>query len=76
VEVELAAGRLLVALDMYEAGEELLRQRLRRRFPTDDEAAIEARIEQWLATRPGAEEGDAAGRVVPPARLLLRGIPR
>jgi len=59
---EQAAARFRVALDLFEAGEALLRQSLRRRYPEASEAEIEARIVAWLQHRPGAEHGDAAGR--------------
>lgn len=60
-----AAERLRVALDLFAAGEDLMRQNLRRRHPQEDEAAIEARLCRWLQERPGAERGDAEGKVVP-----------
>lgn len=57
-----AARRFRVALDLFEAGEAILRQSLRRRHPDADEAEIESRIVAWLQQRPGAEHGDAVGR--------------
>jgi hypothetical protein len=56
------ADRIRLALELYAAGEALMRQRLRRILPDADEDAIEQRILSWLAHRPGAEAGDAAGR--------------
>jgi hypothetical protein len=62
-----AAARLRLAFDLFEAGERLMRQNLRRRHPGESAEQIERRLAAWLATRPGAEHGDAAGRAVVPA---------
>jgi len=62
-EVSAFARRYLLALDLFEAGEQLMRQNLRRRFPTADPDEIEEQLVTWLQTRPGAEGGDAVGRV-------------
>jgi hypothetical protein len=62
---ESAADRLQIALDLYDDGEAMMRQNLRRRFPRATEAEIEARLTEWVQTRPGAEDGDADGRPVP-----------
>ena len=59
-----AAERFRLALDLFSAGEDLMRQNLRRRYPHEDAAAIEARLCRWLEERPGAEHGDAEGRLV------------
>jgi hypothetical protein len=58
------ARNLELALDLFEAGEAMMRQALERRFPGASAAEIQARLDAWLAERPGAEEGDAPGRVV------------
>ena len=63
---EAAARRFRLALDMFATGEALMRQRLRRLQPQWTEAQIEGAIGEWLRRRPGAEDGDAAGRRVPP----------
>ncbi len=60
-EAEAAAARLRLALDLFATGEQLMRRNLRRRFPDEDAAAIEARLDAWLHERPGAEAGDAEG---------------
>jgi hypothetical protein len=60
-----AARRLRLALELYEAGEAMMRQRLRREHPHLSEREIEARLMAWLMERPGAELGDAAGRLAP-----------
>ncbi len=59
-----AAARLRTALDMFEVGVELMRQKLRREHPGLAEVEIEARIRAWLSERPGAEFGDSVGRPV------------
>jgi hypothetical protein len=59
-----AARRLLLAFELYEAGESMMRQSLRRRYPGASDAEIEQRLVEWLLTRPGAEFGDAEGRPV------------
>ncbi len=58
---ESAADRLRLALDLYEAGEAMLRGRLRREHPDDDEAALDRRVTEWRLRRPGAEFGDYPG---------------
>jgi hypothetical protein len=62
IQDPLVMSRMKMAFDLYETAESILRQNLRRRFPGEDEAAIEARIVAWLHRRPGAEHGDGAGR--------------
>jgi len=57
-----AVQRLRQALELYALGEEMMRQKLRRRHPAASEAEIEALLRCWLATRPGAPVGDAPGR--------------
>jgi hypothetical protein len=61
---EAAAARLRVALELFETGVEMKRQKLRRDHPdlTGDE--IERRVAAWLRERPGADFGDAVGRPV------------
>jgi len=59
-----AVERLRLALDLFAAGEALMREGLRRRFPSASPAEIDDRLDAWLAERPGAEHGDAAGRPV------------
>lgn len=57
-----AVEKFRVALDLYEAGVELMQCNLRRRHPTETDEQIEARLAAWLLERPGAEHGDAPGR--------------
>lgn len=54
--------RLRVALDMYEVGEQMQRQRLRREHPDLTDRQIEAQVQEWRLRRPGAEFGDAVRR--------------
>ncbi len=57
-----ARERYQILLDLFQAGEEILRQNLRRRFPVASADEIEAHVMAWLHRRPGAEHGDAVGR--------------
>jgi hypothetical protein len=59
---EKAAARLRMALDLFETGVEMMRQKLRRDHPDLADHEVEARLRSWLRERPGAEFGDAAGR--------------
>jgi len=58
-----AAQRLQTALEMFDLGESIMRQNLRRADPGASEQDIEARLHEWLLERPGAEHGDAPGRL-------------
>jgi hypothetical protein len=49
------------ALDLFELGENMLRQRLRRERPQASEEEIEEAVRVWRTSRPGAELGDAPG---------------
>lgn len=55
------AERFALALDMYETGEAMLVQRLRRENPSATDEELEHAIQTWLGRRPGAESGDAEG---------------
>jgi hypothetical protein len=59
---ELASQRFAMALELLEAGEAIMRQNLRRKFPGADEADIERRLREWRLSRPGAPDGDALGK--------------
>jgi len=61
-ELKATSERLRLAFDLYEAGEAMMRQNLRREFPTASATEIESRLVTWLQHRPGAEHGDAVGR--------------
>lgn len=54
--------RLRVALELFESGVAMMREKLRREFPSETEVQIEARLRRWLRHRPGAEHGDCVGR--------------
>ncbi|MGQ0773855.1 MAG: hypothetical protein ACT4NY_05475 [Pseudonocardiales bacterium] len=62
------ADRFRAALELYEVGEHMLRQRLRRERPDASAQDIDAKIAAWLQRRPGAEHGDHPGP--PSARQL------
>jgi hypothetical protein len=49
-----------LALDLYEVGEQMKRQQLRRRLGSDADA--EDALVEWRRHRPGGEPGDAPGR--------------
>lgn len=51
-------------LELFESGLDLMRQNLRRSYPTADDQEIERRLHEWLVNRPGAESGDCSGRPV------------
>jgi hypothetical protein len=67
METALAARKLRLALDLYEVGEQLQRQRLRRGSPTADVAEIEAELRAWRVRRSGQLAGHHPGR--PSARF-------
>ena len=57
--------RVRVTMDLFELGESMLRQRLRRERPEASEQEIEEALREWRTRRPGAEFGDAPGRLRP-----------
>lgn len=59
-----AIERFRVALDLYEVGEKMMRQNLRRRHPGARDEEIERRLIEWLRHRPGAEHGDCDGKPI------------
>lgn len=61
---EQEARNLRLALDLFEAGEALKRQSIRRANPDATDAEIESMIIDWLRDRPGAPHGDCPGRPV------------
>lgn len=54
-----------LALDLYEAGEVMMRQNLRRRHPDAGEDEIEAMIVRWLMDKPSHAEVEGFRRRVP-----------
>ena len=61
--VETVADRLRVALELADAGFDLMRQNLRRSHPGASKAEIERLLLAWIGQRPGAAAGDCPGRV-------------
>jgi hypothetical protein len=62
---ELSPGeRVRVACELSDAAIVLVRSRLRREKPAATEAELDALLDEWLATRPGAALGDGCGRPV------------
>ena len=57
--------RLRQTFDLFEAGVSMKRAALRREHPEADDDEIDRLLRAWLATRPGAPHGDAAGRARP-----------
>ena len=62
---ELIIRRFGLTLALFDFGEAMMRQRLRRQYPTVTEAEIDAMTTEWLQRRPGAEDGDCPGRTRP-----------
>jgi Rv0078B-related antitoxin len=56
-----ASDRFRTALDMFEFGEAMVRQRATREHPTWTAEQVSEHVRAWLETRPGAEHGDAVG---------------
>lgn len=59
---ETPAQRLRIALDLFELGLDMMRQKLRRETPDATEDELQAQLVAWLQERPGAELGDGVGR--------------
>ena len=57
------ARRLRSAFDLFDAGVEMMRMSLRRRYPDASDDEIARRLTDWLRERPGAEHGDGVGVV-------------
>lgn len=58
-----SAAKLRLACDLFDSGVAMMRQTLRRRFPLASEGTIADALARWLLERPGAEHGDAPGRL-------------
>ena len=61
--VEGPAAKLRLACDLFDSGVAMMRQTLRRRLPAAPESAIADALAAWLRERPGAQHGDAPGRL-------------
>ena len=59
------AQKLRIACELHDAAVEMVQATLRREHPDADDAEQERRLIEWLQMRPGAEQGDGVGRVVP-----------
>jgi len=53
-----------MAVELFEAGVELMAQNLKRRHPLASEEELRGLLQQWLVERPGAEFGDGYGTPV------------
>lgn len=60
----MATHDLTLAVELSEAGIQLREQRYRRENPGATDAEVEAFMRAWLHERPGAPDGDSAGRPV------------
>lgn len=58
------ARRLQTALDLADSGIAMQRAKLQRQNPDASKDTVDQMLREWLHHRPGAEHGDAAGRVV------------
>jgi len=57
-----AGERIEAALELFDLSVDLLRTRLRREQPALPDEEIEEAVRSWLHRRPGAPDGDSAGR--------------
>ena len=55
--------RFRLTLALFEFGEAILCQRLRRTHPAASDAEIQQVVTEWVQRRSGAEGGDCPGRV-------------
>lgn len=67
-EHKAASERFQTALELFEVGEAIMRQNLRRRYPEASPEEIENKLVRWLQVRPGAKYGDAVGKVSTPPK--------
>lgn len=58
------AERLRMALELSDVAIVLVRERARREHSGITNVQLDGLVDAWLATRPGAESGDATGRPV------------
>lgn len=57
----LESSRFRTAMDLFAAGEAMMRLKLARDNPTLAADEIEELLTRWLRQRPGAERGDCPG---------------
>ena len=60
----LVVERFRLALELFDLGERMMRQKFRRGRPDATEDEVDAFVAKWLHERRGAELGDAEGRPV------------
>ncbi len=60
------AEKLNLALELFESGVAMMREKLKREHPTEPDERIEERLRAWIRHRPGAEDGDCVGRKIDP----------
>lgn len=58
---DLASSRFRTAMDLFAAGEAMMRLKLARDNPALDVEEVEQLLVEWLRQRPGAERGDCPG---------------
>ena len=58
------AERMRMTLDLFELGDAMQRQRMKRKHPNASDAEIDDLVNAGLQRRPGAELGDAEGHRV------------
>ena len=63
---EPGAEGVALALELTQFGIELQAQRYRREHPSASDDEVGACVQAWLLDRPGAADGDAVGRPIPP----------
>lgn len=59
MDLDQARRRMLLTFDLHEAGVSMMRQTLRRRHPTAEDAEIDRLVSEWLQSRP--EHGPDCG---------------
>ena len=60
-DAPLVVERFRLALELFDLGERMMRQKLRRSRPNATQAEADAFVAKWLHERRGAELGDADG---------------
>lgn len=58
---DLASSRFRTAMDLFAAGEAMMRLKLARDNPALGVGDVEQLLVEWLRQRPGAERGDCPG---------------
>ncbi|HEX4954271.1 MAG TPA: hypothetical protein VF017_12845 [Thermoanaerobaculia bacterium] len=57
--------RMNLLFDLYETGEHMMRENLRRKFPDESPEQIEARLLEWLG-RPSSRQREIPGLTLAP----------